>query len=225
MIQARAGHKKNKNPKFPGKILVTAGPTIEPLDPVRYISNRSTGAMGYEIAAEGKRRGFEVCLISGPAHLTAPSGVETLNVLTAQEMRDKVIDRIGGYDCVIMAAAVCDFRPERSEKRKIKKRETMMLKLVKNPDILSEIGRKKGLVKVGFALETEDPFENARDKLRAKDLDLIIINTISKGSDPFGTGGARYALLDRNDNIREIGKRTKKQMAGIIMGEVEKLLR
>ena len=225
MTQARAVHKADENSGPSRKILVTAGPTREPLDPVRYISNRSTGIMGYKIAAEGKRRGFEVCLVSGPVRLSSPPGVEVLNVTTAREMRDKVFERVDEYDCVIMAAAVCDFRPEKNEKQKIKKQKTRALRLVKNPDILSEIGRRKGLVKVGFALETENPLENAKSKLKAKDLDLIIINAIDSVSDPFGSGTARYTLLDSSGNIREIERSTKKRMAEIIIREVEKALR
>ncbi len=224
MTQARAMHRPDKDPGSSRRILVTAGPTIEPLDPVRYISNRSTGTMGYEIAAEGRRRGFKVCLISGPVHLPPPSGVEVLSVTTAREMKDKVAERIGGCDCVIMAAAVCDFRPEKSAKRKIKKRETLDIKLVKNPDILLEAGQREGLVKVGFALETENALENAKGKLEKKGLDLIVINTIDEKSDPFGPGAARYILLDRDGNIREVESLTKKQMAGIIVREVERLL-
>ncbi len=225
MTKARAMHEhegQKKGPERVRKILVTAGPTIEPLDPIRYISNHSTGTMGYEIAGECARRGFDVCLISGPVHLSPPSGVEVVKVTTAREMRDRVLERVGESDCLIMAAAVCDFRPGKVERQKIKKRGELRLRLVKNPDILLEVGQREGLVKVGFALETENPVENGKNKLRAKDLDMIIINTKSEGADPFGPGEKRYMLMDRGGNIREFKDVMKRQMARVIIGEVEK---
>ncbi|MFH1553244.1 MAG: phosphopantothenoylcysteine decarboxylase [Candidatus Omnitrophota bacterium] len=160
--------KRTKQGSSLGKLLVTAGPTIEPLDPIRFFSNRSTGTMGFAIAAEARKKGFDVCLVSGPVHLSSPKGVERVNVQTARQMRDAVSERIGGYDCLIMTAAVCDFRPEKEAPQKIKKRETLTLKLIRNPDILLEAVREKNLVKVGFALETENPIQNAKKKLRKK---------------------------------------------------------
>jgi len=217
--------KPKKKPDSPGKILITAGPTIEPLDPVRYLSNRSTGTMGYEIAAEGKRRGFSVCLVSGPVCLRAPSGMEVVKVTTALEMKDRVLERIEEYDGLIMTAAVCDFRPEKSRKHKIKKRNTMTLRLVKNPDILQEVSKQKALRKIGFALETKNPIKNGRDKLKAKKLDLIIINTAGKGSDPFGPGEGQYTIMDADGNSRKYKKITKKQMSKVIINELGKMLR
>ena len=205
----------NKNTKPPRKILITAGPTIEPLDPVRYISNYSTGTMGYEIAAKGKEKGFDVCLVSGPVSLSAPSGVEVVSVVTALEMKDRTIERIDEYDCLIMTAAVCDFRPEKSEQHKIKKQEALNLRLVKNPDILSEIGCRDDLIKVGFALETENPIENGKNKLKAKKLDMIIINTKDEEKDPFGEGEKEYAMVNKAGNVREFKALTKKQMAEV----------
>ncbi|MEA3489613.1 MAG: phosphopantothenoylcysteine decarboxylase [Candidatus Omnitrophota bacterium] len=203
--------------------MVTAGPTRERLDPVRYISNDSTGIMGYEIAAEAARQGFEVCLISGPVNLRFPPGVEVVNVVSAREMRDEVMARIADSDCLIMAAAVCDYRPEEQQKQKIKKNGDMTLKLVKNPDILLEMGQREGLIKVGFALETEDPVGNGRKKLKAKKLDLIIVNSKGPGEDPFGEGQRRYTIIDKEDNATETGKVTKKGMAKIIIGKVREI--
>ncbi|RKY42133.1 MAG: hypothetical protein DRP85_03720 [Candidatus Makaraimicrobium thalassicum] len=216
--------KMDKDSTPAGKILVTAGPTIEPLDPVRYISNYSTGMMGYEIAAECAERGFDVCLISGPVNLSPPAGVETVGVKTAGEMRDRVVERVSECDCLIMAAAVCDFRPEKEKKHKIKKKETLSVRFVKNTDILLEVGKREGLVKVGFALESENPVENGQNKLKAKSLDMIIINKKDTETDPFGPGEKEYILIDAGGNIKRFEELTKRQMAGVIIGEVEALL-
>ncbi|MFH1305456.1 MAG: phosphopantothenoylcysteine decarboxylase [Candidatus Omnitrophota bacterium] len=210
---------------FSGKILVTAGPTVEPLDPVRFISNHSTGTMGYEIAAACARNGFDVCLVSGPVGLEAPAGVKMVNVLTAREMRRAVVKHLNGCGCIVMAAAVCDFSPAKKNRSKIKKRETLTLKLRKTPDILAEIRSRRDIAKVGFALETHDALRNARAKLRAKKLDLIIVNTLDAKSNPFGGGIKKYRILDKDGIIRDFGRITKKRMASIIAREVKKLLR
>lgn len=207
------------------KILVTAGPTIEPLDPIRFISNHSTGMMGYAIAAEGKKRGFGVSLISGPVDLKPPAGVKTVNVMTALEMKNKVVEQAGEHDCVIMTAAVCDFRPVRTKKHKIKKTAGLTLELVKNEDILTKISRVKDLVKVGFALETEKPVENGKKKLKSKKLDLIVINAKTKQEDPFGAGKKHYVTVAKNGEVKKYNSYTKKQMAGVIIDEVEGRLR
>ncbi|MGB2601023.1 MAG: phosphopantothenoylcysteine decarboxylase [Candidatus Omnitrophota bacterium] len=208
------------------KILVTAGPTLEPIDPVRYISNRSTGEAGYAIARAAEARGFEVCLITGPVSLVAPQGVETVKVTTAIEMRDRVMERVEKYDCLIMAAAVCDFRPEKEEENKIKKTEELTLRLTKNPDILSEVGTREGLIKVGFALETEKLEENASAKLKAKDLDLIVVNAKTPENDPFGpekAGGFEYAIIDRECKKTEFTGLSKEQIAEEIISRVANL--
>jgi phosphopantothenoylcysteine decarboxylase/phosphopantothenate--cysteine ligase len=209
------------------KILVTAGPTIENLDPVRYISNYSSGTFGYAIAEEAVKKGYEVCLVSGPVELREPKGVKIVKVKTALEMKKAVAGLIGNYGCIIMAAAVCDFRPEKKAGKKIKKREEIEIKFIKNPDILAGL-RKKGLVKIGFALETEDIINNACEKLKKKELDMIVANLMSKGSDPFGgdrSGGKRKYMIIRPEGvIRKISGTTKKKMAGVIVGEAGKLM-
>lgn len=214
---------ENKN-RPPYKLLVTAGPTVEPLDPIRFISNYSTGEMGYKIAAEGVRRGFQVCLVSGPVNIDPPSGVEVVKIKTAKEMRDEVMEKVDGIDCIVMAAAVCDFRPEREEKNKIKKQKELTLKLEKNPDILLEVGEREGLVKIGFALETEDPEKYGEEKLKNKDLDLIIINEKNREEDPFGKGKKKYIILDKAGNKRDFNDIDKENMAVIIIDEAEKLI-
>jgi phosphopantothenoylcysteine decarboxylase/phosphopantothenate--cysteine ligase len=214
---------KRKNTSS-SRILITAGPTIEPLDPVRYISNYSTGTMGYEIAKESKRRGFDACLITGPVHLPPPRGIEVVRVSTACEMRDQVMRRIRDFDCLVMAAAVCDFRPRQKKEQKIKKQGKMTLELVKNPDILMDIGKRKGLIKVGFALETEKKWlKNAKNKLRAKKMDLMIVNVKERGKDPFGPGKKEFMIIDNSGNVKKLKKVSKPRCAGIILKEVERL--
>ncbi len=148
------------------RIMVTAGPTVEPIDPVRHITNRSSGKMGYAIAKMAKRRGASVILISGPVELQSPRGIKTFMVKTAEEMREKVLENYSDCDVVIKAAAVSDYRPAETSPQKIKKdKDQMILRLVKNPDILAELGRKKGQqILVGFAAETEELVANARKK-------------------------------------------------------------
>ena len=206
------------------KILVTAGPTIEPLDPIRFISNHSTGMMGYAIAAEGRKRGFKVSLISGPVDLEPPRGVRTVNVMTASDMKDRVVEQAGRHDCVVMTAAVCDFRPARKKRQKIKKSGGLTLKLAQNEDILSKISRQKDLLKIGFALETADPVKNGKKKLKDKGLDMIVINAKTGKKDPFGPGKKHYVTVDKSGKVKKYNNYTKKRMAEIIIDEVESLL-
>lgn len=217
--------KKEKFSTSSGKVLITAGPTIEPLDPVRFISNRSTGTMGYELALECLRRDFEVCLVTGPAQAEPPEGAEVIRVETAMEMLSSVKKKADDCDCLIMSAAVCDFRPEEVKEKKIKKSDFLELKLVKNPDILTELKGIKRLAKIGFALETDHVLESGVKKLGSKDLDLIVINSITKNNDPFGEGRNSYTLVDRKGEMREFRNQTKKQIAQVIVTEVEGLLR
>lgn len=221
--------KKKSNPA--AKILVTAGPTIEPLDPVRYISNYSTAEMGYAIAEEARNMGFLVCLVTGPTHLTAPLRVKTVKIKTALEMAKEVKKRVKKCDCVIMSSAVCDFRPLKEEKKKIKKdallysrRDFKTLKLVKNPDILEQIGTRKGLVKIGFALETENVLKNARIKIKKKGLDLIVANLKTSKKNPFGPGAKDFFIMDNKGNFQKIKNVKKKQMAKIIIAKAKKLM-
>lgn len=169
------------------KVLITAGPTREYIDPVRFISNPSTGKMGYLIAEECIKKGYEVILISGPAYLEVPSGFKKyIRVETAEEMKEAVLNYFPESDVLIMSAAVSDWRPAKKSKEKIKRKKEWKLKLVPNPDILKEVAKIKrdGQKVVGFALETEDIIKNARKKLNEKKLDLIVANT----PDFFGEG-------------------------------------
>jgi len=199
-------------------VLVTAGPTQEPLDPIRYISNRSSGKMGFAIAQAGGERGARVTLVSGPTALPTPPGVTRTDVTTAEEMYHAVLDRLDETTVLIMAAAVADYRPSSQAAQKIKKREAMTVELVRNPDILAEAGRKKGSrTLVGFAAETEELIQNAREKLAKKNLDLIVANDIRVG---FGGETNRVTILDRGGGVEELPELTKREAAHRILDRV-----
>jgi phosphopantothenoylcysteine decarboxylase/phosphopantothenate--cysteine ligase len=162
-------------------VLVTAGPTREAIDPVRYISNRSSGRMGYALAEAALRRGAQVILISGPTAIKPPAGAEVVQVQTAHEMRGAVLSRVERATVVLKAAAVADFVVRHPEKHKIKRKGPMSLELEPAPDILAEIGRKKeSRIVIGFAAETNDALANARKKLESKYVDAIVLNDVSQ---------------------------------------------
>ncbi len=162
-------------------VLVTAGPTREPIDPVRYIGNRSSGKMGYALAEAALRRGAKVILISGPTALTPPSSAEVVQVQTAQQMRDAVMAHLDRATIVIKAAAVADFTVRSAAGEKIKRKGPMTLELEPTIDILAEVGAKKGSrIVIGFAAETTDALANARKKLESKSLDAIVLNDVSQ---------------------------------------------
>ena len=160
------------------RYLITAGPTREYLDDVRFLSNASSGAMGYALADAAAKAGHEVALVSGPSNLDPPTGVELVSVVSADEMYRAVVSRFGETDCVVMNAAVCDYRPSQRHRGKLKKAaDALVLQLVRTPDILAELGRRKGRqLLIGFALEAENPLANAREKLESKRLDYIVVN-------------------------------------------------
>lgn len=183
------------------RIVVTAGPTREPVDPVRYLGNRSSGKMGFAVAAAGAQRGAEVTLVAGPVHLETPRNCRRIDVETAAEMREAVLREFGSADAVVMAAAVADFAPAAAGDRKLKREsiegETLALTLRKNPDILRELGeRKTRQVLVGFALETHDELANARGKLERKKLDLVVLNNPGEPGAGFGTDTNLVTLVD-----------------------------
>jgi phosphopantothenoylcysteine decarboxylase/phosphopantothenate--cysteine ligase len=168
-----------------------------------------------------------VLLVSGPVSLEAPEGVETVKVTTASEMKDRVIERVGQCGCIVMAAAVCDFRPEQEQKNKIKKSEELTLRLKKTPDILKEVGKREGLVKVGFALETDKVLENAGAKLKAKELDMIIVNAKTPQNDPFGAdrkGGFEYVIIDKGGGKTELKGVSKEEMAEEVISRIQDLV-
>ncbi len=199
------------------KVLITAGPTRESIDPVRYISNRSTGRMGFALARAAQQAGAGVTLISGPVNLNEPSGVERISVSSAIEMRDAVIDRVAQVDIFIACAAVSDYRVEQVAAQKIKKsRQIMNLELVPNPDIVSEVtGLKNGPFTLGFAAETEKVEQHAREKLQRKNLDMIAANLVDAEQTGFETdtneliviwpdGQQLLTLNDKNEIAKQL---------------------
>lgn len=199
-------------------VLVTAGPTREKIDPIRFISNYSTGTFGYEIAGVAARRGYKVVLVSGPSCLKAPKGVRVVNIESALDMERAVKREAKSAECVIMAAAVCDWRAKLPVKQKIKRKsgiKTLILK--ENPDILKELGRKKKGILVGFALETENLDKNAQEKLKNKNLDLIVANRLTKNSGLFGDRRTDVLIIDKFLRKTVYRRRTKKDLAKIIL--------
>jgi phosphopantothenoylcysteine decarboxylase/phosphopantothenate--cysteine ligase len=208
-------------------IVVTASRTEEPLDPIRYLSNRSSGKMGYAIAQEAYERGAKVTLISGPSNLTPPSGLNFIPVRTAQEMLSAVRCAFKKADALIMASAVSDFSPTLISKEKIKKgRKEIVLKLRHTVDILKEMGKqKKEKVLVGFSLETEDEIKNAKKKLAEKNLDLIVVNNPNVPGAGFEVNTNQVTLIDKRGKIEKLPLLSKKEVAGKILDKVSLLLR
>jgi phosphopantothenoylcysteine decarboxylase/phosphopantothenate--cysteine ligase len=207
------------------RILVTAGPTREEIDPVRYISNHSSGKMGYAIARAARLRGAEVTLVTGPTAIEPPYGVEVVRVESAQQMREAVLERLQATDIVIKAAAVADYRPKLRAEMKVKKTAAQLaIELEKNPDILAELGAcKEGRLLVGFAAETEDLLANATLKLDRKNLDLIVANDVSQEGAGFNVDTNIVKLLFRDGRVEELPIMGKDELAGIILERVEGL--
>jgi phosphopantothenoylcysteine decarboxylase/phosphopantothenate--cysteine ligase len=209
------------------RILVTAGPTREPFDPVRFITNYSSGKMGYALAIVARRRGAAVTLISGPSALPVPSGVDFIPVSSALEMREAVMKHLKAADMVIKSAAVADFRPSTRADAKIKKKSgPLTLTLERNPDILAEIGKKKeGRILIGFAMESEDLVENAKAKLLKKNLDLIVANDVKQSGAGFQTDTNIVKILDRAGGIEELPLMDKMEVAGRILDRAKRLFK
>lgn len=208
------------------RVLVTAGPTREPIDPVRFVSNPSTGTTGFALAAEAVRRGADVTLVSGPSTLDTPAGVRRVNVQTAEEMRQAVLERADA-DVVLMSAAVADYRPRSPSDRKIKKDgESLTLEFERTGDILRELGEmdRPGQVRVGFALETHDGLENARRKLEEKHLDWIVLNAPNEPGAGFGGDTNRVTLLGREGAEVNLPVLDKRRVAEEILDRVEPLV-
>lgn len=208
-------------------ILVTAGPTREPLDPVRFLSNYSSGKMGYAIAGEAGVRGAGVTLVSGPTQLAPPAGVSLVQVETAQEMFDAVVSRYEQMDAVIMAAAVADFRPRQRAARKLKKKSAEpVLELERTPDILSYLGeRRGGQILVGFAAETEDLLDNAGGKLADKNLDLVVANDLTEPGAGFGVDTNVVTLLYSSGEIIKLPVLAKRKLAEILLDRLTALIK
>ena len=200
------------------KVLVTAGPTQEAIDPVRFITNHSSGKMGYEIAKRAKIRGAEVTLISGKVNLRPFSGIKTQYVTSAIDMYNAVVSRYDDSDIVIKAAAVADFTPENKSEHKVKKSDSMCLELTKNPDILKELGEKKAhQVLVGFCMETKDLIQNAKGKLQRKNLDLIVANNLNTQGAGFGTDTNVVTIIDKLGNEQSYDIMSKSDVADIVL--------
>jgi len=207
------------------RVLVTAGPTFEPIDPVRFIGNRSSGKMGYAIAEEARERGASVVLIAGPTALPDPTGMEIVRIETTAELRAAVLNRVGGMDVVVMAAAVADFHPALYAETKLKRRGAVTLELVPNPDIAVEVSAAApSVVHVGFALETESLLDAARSKLRRKGQHLVVANQLSSGHNPFGAETNRVAFV-WEDRVVELAEMSKRDVARHLWDEVAYLLR
>jgi len=206
------------------RVVVTAGGTQEPIDPVRLICNRSSGRMGYALAEAARERGAKVILITAPTTLCAPDGVEVLQVQTALQMREAVLKTVPEADVLIMAAAVADYRPATAAKSKLKKEEfpLMQLELIRNPDIIGEV--KGNLIKVGFAAESENMVQNATIKLKNKGLNLIVANNITEAGSGFGVDTNKVALVDSKGKVEDLPLLPKSEVAHKILDKVAALL-
>jgi phosphopantothenoylcysteine decarboxylase/phosphopantothenate--cysteine ligase len=206
-------------------VLITAGPTQEPLDPVRYISNRSSGKMGYALAEAAAARGARVILVSGPVHLAPPRGLEVISVRTAAEMRQKVFENLAAASIVVKAAAVADFHLSKVPEQKVKKTAARIsLELDPTPDILAELGRKKGdRLLIGFAAETQNLHQEARRKLESKNCDMIVGNLVGGSETGFESDQNEVVLALATGELIPLPRAAKREIADRIFDEVLKL--
>ena len=206
-------------------VLITAGPTQEPLDPVRYISNRSSGKMGYALAEAAAQRGAQVILVSGPVQLREPPGVRVLHVQTAREMHDAVLEHLSETGIIVKAAAVADYHLSQIPRNKIKKTAMRMsLDLDPTPDILAELGKKKGdRLLIGFAAETENLIESARQKLESKNCDMVVANLVNQEATGFESDENEVVLVLRTGETIPLSRAPKRQIADRIFDQVLKL--
>ncbi len=204
-------------------ILVTAGPTEEPLDPVRFITNLSSGKMGYAIATAAQRRGADVTLVSGPTNLPPPPVAKIIKVRTAKEMHKAVMDQYKKAAVIIKAAAVADYYPKVTAQEKIKKdKKTLALELQCNPDIIADVGKNKGgRILVGFAMETQNLLANAKEKLKKKNMDLIVANNLREEGAGFRTDTNVITIIDREGKMESPGKMTKIEAADAILDSIK----
>jgi phosphopantothenoylcysteine decarboxylase/phosphopantothenate--cysteine ligase len=205
------------------KMLITAGPTYESIDPVRFIGNHSSGKMGYDIAEAAANLGAEVILISGPTNLVlSTNSINLIRVVSAHEMYDKCIEFYDAMDVVIAAAAVADYKPKFNSNQKIKKTEaSFFIELEKTKDILESLGKsKKNQFLIGFALETENEIENAKLKIQKKNLDLIVLNSLQDLGAGFGKPTNKVTFIDKNYNIEPMELKLKEEVAVDILNKV-----
>jgi phosphopantothenoylcysteine decarboxylase/phosphopantothenate--cysteine ligase len=214
-------------PLYNKKILITAGPTYEAIDPVRFIGNHSSGKMGFEIAKAAANLGAEVILISGPTHQkTDNDAIKVIPVVSANDMYEEVHKYFKNTDVAILSAAVADYKPKYVADKKIKKKDaTLTLELEKTKDILASLGKiKKKQLLVGFALETNNEIENAIKKLKSKNLDLIVLNSLSDKGAGFGVNTNKITLIDSEENITNYNLKSKAEVAQDILSEIIKLI-
>ena len=207
-------------------VIVTAGPTREAIDPVRFITNHSTGKMGFAIAEKAANRGAKVYLVAGPTALATPRGVCRIDINSAQDMYEAVLEHFSEADIVIKGAAVADYAPAEYSEQKVKKSsEELTLQLKKNPDILYELGKiKGGKILVGFAMETQDLIENAKAKVRKKNLDFIVANDLMTEGAGFGTDTNVVRIMDRGGTVENIPLMSKLDVADIILDKINGII-
>jgi phosphopantothenoylcysteine decarboxylase/phosphopantothenate--cysteine ligase len=212
------------------RVIVTAGGTQEPIDPVRFVGNRSSGKMGIALAESARDRGAAVTLIHGPLAVPTPVGVECIPAPTAAAMQVAVLDALAEADALVMAAAVADYRPTQAAEQKIKKQgAALAIDLEPTPNILAEVAARRSnfprlLAVIGFAAETEDLLANAREKLARKRLDLIVANDVSQAESGFGADTNRVTLLDASGTVESLPLLPKTEVAEIVMDRVVRLL-
>ncbi|WP_343343531.1 bifunctional phosphopantothenoylcysteine decarboxylase/phosphopantothenate--cysteine ligase CoaBC [Terrisporobacter petrolearius] len=209
------------------KILITAGPTVESIDPVRYITNRSTGKMGYAIAKIAANRGADVTLVSGPTNIDPPPNIKKLiKIQSAEDMYNAIIDNFYENQVIIKSAAVADYKPKTYSNKKIKKsNDDLVIELDRNKDIAYELGKiKKDKILVGFAAETNDLIENAKGKVNKKNLDFIVANDLTEKGAGFGTDTNIVKIIDREGNVNKYPQMKKDEVANVILDKVKSLL-
>ncbi len=202
------------------KVLVTAGPTREAIDPVRYLTNRSSGRMGYALARAARDMGADVTLVSGPVEIMPPTGVEVVRVESAEQMHGAVMKHRAGQDIIVACAAVADYAPVRYADHKLKKQEELVIELAKTKDILAELGESKSAYLVGFAAETQNIEQYAQGKLEAKNLDMIVANDVSAADVGFESEFNAVTVIKRDGSKKSVGRSRKSDIASFIMQEV-----
>lgn len=229
IVDAVIGLLTNEDKDLQGKkIMITAGPTVESIDPVRYLTNRSTGKMGYAIAKVAASRGADVTLISGPTNITPPSNIKKIiKTQSAEDMYNAIIDNFDENQVIIKTAAVADYKPKTYSDKKIKKSDDdLVIELGRNKDIAYELGKiKKDKILVGFAAETNDLIENAKTKVKKKNLDFIVANDLTQEGAGFGTDTNIVKIIDREGNINKYPQMKKDEVANIILDKVKSLLK
>ena len=206
------------------KVLITAGPTREYLDPVRYISNRSSGTLGYLLAEVARDKGYAVTLISGPTALHKPHGITYVPIVSARDLEKEVTHHFKSADALFMTSAVCDYRPKTSANQKIKRKDALSLTLIPNTDILAKVATRKrnDQIVCGFCIETKALYTHARQKLCAKNLDFIVATKLVKDNDPFGGNTMAPLVLSRSGDKKQYAAMTKKRLAKELFTLIEK---